>query len=103
MSSVFVPRRARAAARFIAVVVLPTPPFWLTIARTCPTLLLGVVGNDFAVAQRRERVFRVSDPPLGCGAGRGFGEKGLEVLFRAGMVAAFQEQERQPIVRAGQV
>src|ERR1043166_9601212 len=31
-SSVFEPRRANAAARLIAVVVFPTPPFWLVIA-----------------------------------------------------------------------
>src|ERR1700704_6238411 len=31
-SSVRLPRSARAAARLIAVVVLPTPPFWLAIA-----------------------------------------------------------------------
>jgi hypothetical protein len=31
------PRRAKAAARFTALVVLPTPPFWLTIERTLPT------------------------------------------------------------------
>src|ERR1044071_9377935 len=30
--SVLVPRRANAAARLMAVVVLPTPPFWLVIA-----------------------------------------------------------------------
>src|SRR5579875_2527237 len=30
-------RSARATARFIAVVVLPTPPFWLAIATTRPT------------------------------------------------------------------
>lgn len=34
------PSRARAAARLMAVVVLPTPPFWLTTART----LVGVDG-----------------------------------------------------------
>ena len=32
MSSVRLPRRARAAARLIAVVVLPTPPFWFAMA-----------------------------------------------------------------------
>src|SRR5436190_16944633 len=30
--SVLLPRRANAAARLMAVVVLPTPPFWLVIA-----------------------------------------------------------------------
>ena len=32
MSSVGLPRSDRAAARLMAVVVLPTPPFWLAIA-----------------------------------------------------------------------
>ena len=32
MSSVRLPRMASAAARLMAVVVLPTPPFWLAIA-----------------------------------------------------------------------
>src|ERR1700719_2613661 len=34
MRSVGRPSRARAAARLMAVVVLPTPPFWLTTAMT---------------------------------------------------------------------
>src|SRR5262245_18370299 len=34
ISSVRWPRNARAAARLIAVVVFPTPPFWLAIAMT---------------------------------------------------------------------
>src|ERR1051326_6693790 len=34
MRSVFLLRSANAAARLIAVVVLPTPPFWLAIAMT---------------------------------------------------------------------
>src|SRR6266851_3482565 len=41
ISSVERPSRARAAARLMAVVVLPTPPFWLTTAMT----LEGVVGS----------------------------------------------------------
>ena len=32
MSSVGLPRSDRAAARLMAVVVLPTPPFWLAMA-----------------------------------------------------------------------
>src|SRR5438309_7060756 len=32
MSSVGLPRRASAAARLMAVVVLPTPPFWFAMA-----------------------------------------------------------------------
>jgi hypothetical protein len=34
MSSVFFFRNANAADRLIAVVVLPTPPFWLAMAIT---------------------------------------------------------------------
>lgn len=34
-SSVFLPDMARAAARFTAVVVLPTPPFWLDMLIIC--------------------------------------------------------------------
>src|SRR6476659_10773404 len=40
MSSVRLPRRASAAARLMAVVVLPTPPFWLAMA----TIIEGVTG-----------------------------------------------------------
>src|SRR5258708_21995885 len=41
ISSTCSPTAARAVARLIAVVVLPTPPFWLAIAKSC-----GVVGTD---------------------------------------------------------
>src|SRR5215831_12972894 len=34
-SSTWSPTAARAVARLIAVVVLPTPPFWLAMAKTC--------------------------------------------------------------------
>ena len=40
MSSVRLPRSASAAARLMAVVVLPTPPFWLAMA----TIMLGLQG-----------------------------------------------------------
>src|SRR5437588_3485868 len=38
------PRAARAAPRLMAVVVLPTPPFWLTTAM----IRLGTLGRDYA-------------------------------------------------------
>src|SRR4029077_6508405 len=38
------PRSARAAPRLMAVVVLPTPPFWLTTAM----IRLGTLGRDYA-------------------------------------------------------
>src|SRR4029077_14404261 len=41
ISSTRSPTAARAVARLIAVVVLPTPPFWLAIAKSC-----GAVGTD---------------------------------------------------------
>ena len=36
MTSTFFSRTARDAARLMAVVVFPTPPFWLAIAMTFP-------------------------------------------------------------------
>src|SRR5580698_5392382 len=48
MRRVLRPSRARAAARLMAVVVLPTPPFWLTTAMTLEGRD-GVAGSaDFA-------------------------------------------------------
>ena len=41
MSSVGLPRMARAAARLMAVVVFPTPPFWLAILRIIEQELCG--------------------------------------------------------------
>ena len=35
-SSTFLPRSVKAAVRFTAVVVLPTPPFWFTMAMIFP-------------------------------------------------------------------
>ena len=102
MSSVFCPRRASAAARLIAVVVLPTPPFWLTIARTCPTLLLGLVGDRFAARS-------VSSVSSACrtqrsASGPDGGLRGsLEVLSAPGVIAALEQEEREPVVRARQL
>src|SRR5688572_15179531 len=82
--SVLSPRRANAAARLTAVVVLPTPPFWLTTARTRPGLEVSVghrVGA--AVAQGVERLPGVANPPVCLGALRRLVEEALEVLTRA--------------------
>src|SRR5262249_23645471 len=49
MSSVRLPRRARAAARLIAVVVFPTPPFWFAIA----TIIEGATGLYHPAPPRR--------------------------------------------------
>src|SRR5438105_7825351 len=43
-SSVGWPASARAAARLIAVVVLPTPPFWLTTATTGISVVANILG-----------------------------------------------------------
>src|SRR5260370_30998590 len=40
-SSVFTSAAAKDAARLMAVVVLPTPPFWLATAMTRPILIVG--------------------------------------------------------------
>src|SRR6266571_301069 len=103
MRSALRPRRASATARLMAVVVFPTPPFWLTIARTLPTLLLGLFGYRFAAAKRLERRFGVTHPALRLEARWRFGEEGLEMLLRAGAIAPLEELEREPIVRAGEV
>src|SRR5262245_3671610 len=52
MRSVGLPRSASAAARLIAVVVFPTPPFWLAIA----TIMLGSEG-----IVPRGRRFQIAD------------------------------------------
>src|SRR5262245_64731330 len=44
MSSVLLPRMASAAARFTAVVVFPTPPFWLAIATIIGLVLVDEAG-----------------------------------------------------------
>src|SRR5262245_12917243 len=44
ISSVRLPRMASAAARFTAVVVFPTPPFWLAIATIIGLVLVDEAG-----------------------------------------------------------
>src|SRR3954467_9214039 len=48
------PHSARAAARLTAVVVLPTPPFWLMIAIRRMSGLRGAGRDDTAVGGGRE-------------------------------------------------
>src|SRR5215212_3778495 len=103
MRRVFLPRRASTTARLIAVVVFPTPPFWLTTARTWPTLLAGVFGYrfaryGFAVANRLQRRRGVTNPTLGFCSGRRLGEKCFEVFGGAVTIAAFEQQERETVV-----
>src|SRR2546423_756970 len=103
-SSVFTPRRASETARLIAVVVFPTPPFWLTIASTRPTLWLRFLRDRVhARSQIVECFLRMAHPPLGFGARRRFGEERLEMLFGALPIAPLQEQEGEPVVRSGQL
>src|SRR5947208_778137 len=97
------PRRANAAARFTADVVLPTPPFWLTTARMRPTLRLRREGVRAAAgAQALERVLCVLHPAVRLRAARWRCEERLEVLRPAGDVAALQQEKREPVVRARQ-
>src|SRR5260370_39789181 len=50
-SSVLTSAAAREAARLTAVVVLPTPPFWLATAMTRPMILFSVCcGSEYANA-----------------------------------------------------
>src|SRR6185436_1940894 len=104
MSSVFIPRRANAAARFTAVVVLPTPPFWLTIARTWPEALWLRVRQRLrrpVRAERVQRLLRVLDPALRLGPLRRTREKVIEVPFGTGDLAALDQQKGESIVSAG--
>src|SRR5262245_59451054 len=87
----------------IAVVVFPTPPFWLTIARTWPTLLLGVVRHSVSAAQRCQCLFGVSHPTFGFGSRGRLGKKGFEVAFGGSAVAAFEQQERKAVVRSREI
>jgi hypothetical protein len=46
MRSVWIFFSASAAARLTAVVVLPTPPFWLAMVKTVVGMKGGTVGHD---------------------------------------------------------
>src|SRR5688572_22567760 len=97
------PRRANAAARFTAVVVLPTPPFWLTTARTRPSLGVSVRQRLRAPgAERVERLARVPHPPISFRALRRLVEEQREVLLSALQVAALEKKKGQSIMRTGQ-
>src|SRR5262245_48499890 len=88
----------------IAVVVFPTPPFWLTIARTWPTLLLGVLfGHAVSVAQRCQCNFGVFHPAFRFGFRGRLGKKRLEMAFGGSAVAAFEQQERKSVVRSREI
>src|SRR5919106_5537074 len=71
-SSVRRSAEARLAARLMAVVVFPTPPFWFEIQMTLPTGLPPdpprAVHDGERVLARRD--FRVQDKPLGAEAER---------------------------------
>src|SRR5262245_20218495 len=57
ISSVSCPRAAREAARLMAVVVLPTPPFWFATAMTRAMGLLFFLQIDLPRRGRRVGVF----------------------------------------------
>src|SRR3989441_9576761 len=46
MSRIGCPSSASAAPRLMAVVVLPTPPFWLTTAMTAALVVANMLGSD---------------------------------------------------------
>src|SRR5690349_6639006 len=102
--SVLSPRRAKAAPRLTAVVVFPTPPFWLTTARTTPTGLrfgVGVVGlRGVAARDHVERLPRVAHPAIGLGALGRLAQEALEVVHGALHVVALEQQEGEAVVRA---
>src|SRR5882672_1285347 len=56
MSSVGRPSRAMEAARLMAVVVLPTPPFWLTTAMTLDGMGSGLLIGWMVIIGVRRRV-----------------------------------------------
>src|ERR1051325_1461925 len=56
-SKVFFSSTARLAARLMAVVVFPTPPFWLAIAMIFPILLRVVVLHFYGGADLHQRQF----------------------------------------------
>src|SRR5690348_5622676 len=90
-----------ATARLMAVVVLPTPPFWLTIASTRPTLRLWFLGDGIdARPQFVERHLCMTHPSLRLGARRRLRKERLEMLFRARPIAPLEQQKGEPVVRA---
>src|SRR5437588_11998492 len=56
------PASARAAARLIAVVVLPTPPFWLTTATTGISVVANILGLASLTAPTSGAIGRNSSP-----------------------------------------
>src|SRR5690348_3415247 len=103
-SSVLMPRRASAAARLIAVVVLPTPPFWLTIASTRDTLGLLLFGDGVhSGPEFSKRCLCVLNPSLRLRAGRRLRKKCLEMLLCTRAIAALEQQEREAVMRAGEL
>src|SRR5271157_1397125 len=53
-SSVLTSAAASEAARLMAVVVLPTPPFWLATAMTRPMIFLGVARQNMRTHRRKQ-------------------------------------------------
>src|SRR5690349_16577797 len=90
-----------ATARLIAVVVLPTPPFWLTIASTRPTLRLWFLGDGIdARPQLVEGHLCMTHPSLRLGARRRLRKERLEMLFRARAIVPLEQQKGEPVMRA---
>ena len=56
INKTFSPTAAKAVARLIAVVVLPTPPFWLAIAKTFGAELSDPEEDGFTVGHAGKRL-----------------------------------------------
>src|ERR1043165_852928 len=79
-TSTFSPMAASAVPRLIAVVVLPTPPFWLARARTRGTTGVAVIGGSWTTVGFRKLVYKqllrfgnayhADDPPVWVGLAR---------------------------------
>src|SRR5256885_12273699 len=64
MSRVGRSARARPAARFTAVVVLPTPPFWLTTAMTLGISMRPATHRSVPRATIYTLLMLISEPPF---------------------------------------
>src|SRR2546425_9615307 len=87
-SSVFFLRMASAAARLIAVVVFPTPPFWFAMAMTIMVdLWKHILGKPPAAVKRNPRGLGVVGP------------RGLHLVF----AELFVGQALEPLLEAAEV
>jgi len=102
------PRRAMAAARLIAVVVLPTPHLLTATARTRPTLggsgasCPNPRGPPRRCAATRASSFACCTQRSASGCWR-FGQERVQVPLCAAAIAALEQHEGQTVIRAGEI